>query len=188
MTGYSLALFLHLLFVLLATAGMVLTSLAVMRLRRCTRAVDARHWVAFTERVVPVFPIAVLGLVLTGAYMTHERWTWSTPWVEAALTGLAFIVVLGTGIEGSRLRALKRELDAAGLSERAWYLLCDPVTCTSKVVMLTLVVAVVFVMTVKPLAAGSVAAIAAGVASGVVVAMPMWRPKRAAMPEAAAEG
>lgn len=188
MTGYSLALFFHLLFVLLATAGMVLTSLAVQRLRRATRADDARHWVGFVERVVPVFPVAVLGLVVTGGYMTHLRWSWSTPWVDAALTGLALIVLLGTGVEGSRLRLLRRELDANGLSARAWQLLCDPVTCTSKVMMLTVVVAVVFVMTVKPLAVGSVSAIVVGVVSGVLLAMPMWRPERAAAPEAAAQG
>jgi hypothetical protein len=40
---------------------------------------------------------------------------------------------------------------------------------------LTLVVAIVFIMTVRPMAAGSAVALATAIALGVLAAVPMWR-------------
>lgn len=187
MTPYSLALFLHLLFVLLASAAAALSTFAIVRLRRARSVGDAIAWGSLVARIVPAFPVAVLGLLGTGAYMTQVRWSWSTPWVDAAAAVLGLLVILGTGVEGSRGRALRRELQAAGMSPRARRLLRDPVAWTAKMITLTLVVAAVFVMTVKPTGALCITAIVVAVVAGAVIAAPAWRAREMPMAEAAAE-
>ncbi len=168
MDAYSIALFIHILSLLAATVAMSLATLAGVRLRRARTTTDATAWLALTGQVVPVFPIASLGLLASGVYMTKARWTWSTPWIDAALVGLALIVALGTGIEGSRGRALARELESAGMSRRARRMLSDPLAWSAKLTTLTLLVAVVFVMTLKPAAIGCVVAVSTAVIAGIV--------------------
>jgi hypothetical protein len=173
--AYQIALTLHLLSLLLATASAALSTLGALRLRRAESAADATAWLAFVEKVVRAFPVATVGLLATGAYMTHQRWSWSVPWIDAALVGLGLIIALGTGIERARGQALSRELAASGLSPDARRLLRDPVAWTAKITTLTLVVAVVFVMTMKPAAGGCVAALAVALVAGAIGAVPLWR-------------
>lgn len=187
MTPYTFALFLHLLFVLAACAAAALTTFATMRLRRSESLGEVAEWGTLVARIVPTFPVAVLGLLGTGAYMTHVRWSWSTPWVDAAAVALGMLVMLGPGVEGSRGRALRRELRSAGMSPRARRLLRDPVAWTAKMNTLTLVVAAVFVMTVKPSGALCVTAILVAIVAGVLIAAPAWRARGIPVAEGAAE-
>lgn len=175
MHPYTLALFFHLLSLLLAVAAMALALYGALWLREASHAAEAFGWLRLVERVVPLFPVAVVGLLGTGAYMTHARWGWSLPWIEAALAGLGLIVLCGSGVEGSRMRALRRELAAGVLSPRAERLLRDPVAWSARLTTFTLTVAVVFVMTMKPEAVGSGAALALAVAAGPLAALPFWK-------------
>jgi len=168
MNAYSIALFIHILSLLAATVAMSLATLAGVRLRRARTAPDATAWLALTGRVVRVFPLASLGLLASGVYMTQASWTWSTPWIDAALVGLGLIVALGNGIEGSRGRALARELESAGMSARARRMLRDPMAWSVKLTTLTLFLALLFVMTLKPAAIGCVVAVSTAVITGVV--------------------
>jgi hypothetical protein len=173
--GYQIALTIHLLSLLLATAAAALSTFGALRLRHADSVADAASWLAFVGKVVRAFPVAIVGLLASGAYMTHQRWSWSVPWIDAALVGLGLIIVLGSGIERARGQALSRALAASGMSPGARRLLRDPVAWTAKMTTLTLVVSVVFVMTVKPGAAGCVAAIVVAVAAGAIGAVPLWR-------------
>jgi hypothetical protein len=175
MNGYAVALFFHLLSVLLAAVAASLTTFAAVRVRGAGSPEEAAQWLVVSEKAVRAFPVAVFGLLITGTYMTHQRWAWSVPWIDAALVGLALLVVLGTGIQRSRAVALKHELVSSGMSLRARRLLRDPVAWTAKMVEITLVISVMFVMTVKPTAAECVASIAVAVVAGVLSAIPMWR-------------
>jgi hypothetical protein len=175
MNGYAVALFLHLLSVLLAAVAASLTTFAAVRVRGAGSAEEAAQWLVVSEKAVRAFPLAVLGLLITGTYMTHQRWAWSVPWIDAALVGLALLVVLGTGVQRSRAVALKRELASSGMSPRAQRLLRDPVAWTAKMIEIMLVISVMFVMTVKPTAAECVASIVVAVGVGVLGAVPIWR-------------
>lgn len=175
MNRYSVALFSHFLSLLVACTAAALSMLAAVRLRRAESAVEAGSWLRLVRSVVRLFPLAVLGLVASGAYMTHERWSWSLPWVQAGLAGLALIVVLGSGIEASRGRELGRELEARGLSTRACRLLRDPMGWSARMMTQTIALAVVFVMTTKPGAGGAAGALAAAVVGGLAAAVPFWR-------------
>lgn len=177
--GYSLALFIHLLFVLVACSATSLTTFTALRLRHADDVAEATRWLALTQRIVPAFPVSVVGLLGTGAFMTHQRWGWSIPWIDTALVGLGLIVVLGSGIEASRARTLGRELSTEGMSSRARRLLRDPLAWSAKMTTLTLVIAVVFVMAVKPDAPVCVASIFVALVTGVLVALPLYRAPRA---------
>ncbi len=186
MNGYTIALFLHLISVLLACAASAVAMFASLRLRAARDAAEALEWLSVVRRVVPSFPFAVLGLLATGGYMTHQLRGWTLPWVDAALLGLGLIVALGSGVEAARGRLLGRELAARGLSPLARRLQRDPVAWTAKMTTLTLVVAVVFVMTAKPHAIGSSLAIVAAVVSGALAAIPFWRTRVSDAPPIAA--
>jgi hypothetical protein len=173
--GYQIALTFHFLSLLLATVAAALSTFGAVRLRQADSIADATSWLAFVGKVVRAFPIAIVGLLASGAYMTHQRWSWSVPWIDAALVGLGLIIALGTGIDRARGQALSRALAAAGMSPGIRRLLRDPVAWTARITTLTLVVAVVFVMTVKPAAGGCVAAIIVAVAGGAMGAVPLWR-------------
>lgn len=173
--GYSVALFLHLLFLLAATVATALAGYAALGLRRAASPMEAARWGGMVERVVPAFPVAALGLFGSGAYMTQDSWSWSTPWVVGGITGLAVIMLLGAGVEGRRGRELKRELMTAGMSDRAQRLLRDPIAWSAKVATWTLLVGVVFVMTTKPGSAGCAVALAVAFVAGPLGAVPFWR-------------
>jgi hypothetical protein len=177
--AYSLALYLHLLSLLLAIATASLVTFASLELRLAETPADIGRWGSLIHRVVPAFPVAAIGLFATGAYMTQHTWSWSTPWIDAAIAGLVLIVLLGDGIDASRGRALKKEVMENGLSPRARALVRDPLGWSAKITTLTLTLAVVYVMTVKPGAGGSSAALVVAVLAGCAIAFPLWRPQPA---------
>lgn len=174
MQGYPIALFAHLLSLSLAIVGTSLATYAALRLRAASNVDEATQWLAFTGKVVRVFPIATIGLLATGAYLTWRISGWSEPWILASLIALAAITVLGVGIEGRRGRALRRELQAFGWSPRARHLLCDPLSWSAKLTTLTLLVAVMFIMTDKPSAETCAAVLILAAIAGIFGAVPLW--------------
>src|SRR5262245_65929266 len=66
-------------------------------------------------KVGKFFPIAILGLFGTGAYVTSETtfpWTWSTPWISVGIAALVVLFAQGAGIAertGHKLGAALKE-------------------------------------------------------------------------------
>lgn len=173
--GYSVALFFHLVSLLAAGTAAALAGYAALRLRAAGSPPEVARWGMMIGRVVRVFPPATVGLLASGAYMTQTAWSWSTPWIIAGLVGLAMIVLLGSGVEASRGRALKHEVRTHGLSERARGLLRDPLAWTAKATTWTLMLAVMFIMTTKPPAWGCAISLTVAWLAGVLIALPIWR-------------
>jgi hypothetical protein len=173
-SAYSVVLFVHLLALLVAAMAATVTGYAALQLRDARTAPDAARWGRLVDSVTPAFPVASLTLLGSGAYMTQDQWTWTTPWIDAGLAGLALITVCGAGVEASRGRALKRELMTAGMSPRARRLQRDPYAWSAKMTTLTLMLAIVFVMATKPGATGSFLAIALAVVAGIPAGRPFW--------------
>jgi hypothetical protein len=172
---YSVVLFVHLLALLMATGASALAFFAALQLRGAGAPGEVARWGRLTKAVVPAFPVATLLLLGSGAYLTQAGWTWTTPWIDAGLAGLALIVGCGSGIEAARGRALEQEVRACGLSLRARRLQRDPVAWSAKVTTLTLMVAIVFLMVVKPAALGSGLGLVVALALGPLCAVPFWR-------------
>ena len=185
MSTYSIALFGHFVSLLLAVVCTALTGYAALRVCAAGTADDAKQWLALNGRLVRLFPAAGVGLIATGAYMAHSISGWSEPWLLTSVFGLACIIVLHAAVDGSRSRALGRELHIHGLSDRARALARDPVAWTAKLTGPMVMLAVMFVMTTKPQAATGAAALIVAVIVGILGARPFWHaPSMAGAPHA----
>jgi len=173
--AYSIVLYVHLLALLLATGASAVAFYAALQLRGATSPGEVARWARVVKAVVPAFPIATLLLLGSGAYLTQVGWGWTTPWIDAGIAGLALLVANGSGLESARGRALEREVRTAGMTEQARALLRDPLAWSAKMNTFTLMLAIVFLMVVKPAALGSGLALVVALVLGPVCAVPFWR-------------
>src|SRR5436305_5240437 len=97
---YQFMLFLHIvaLAIGLAAGGILLTCL--IQLRAATSLEQAAPWGAVAGKVEKLFPVAILGLFATGAYMTSHLWTWGTSWIDVAIAGLVVLGLQGPLVGG----------------------------------------------------------------------------------------
>lgn len=99
------------------------------------------------HNIEKLMPIVTVVLLATGAYMTHDRWTWTTPWIDAGIAGLLAITIFGGAVLGSGKLRGPQVLVGQGLN-------------------MGLVLGVMFLMIVKPGIAGSIGALVAGGLAG----------------------
>jgi hypothetical protein len=104
MTAYHIALLLHLLSLLLATAASALLHFAAHRRAQAPTLRESVEWARFGGRTARMFPLAIVLLVLTGAFMVSRAWSWHLGWVQAGLVGALYMPVAGAVI-GARTRA-----------------------------------------------------------------------------------
>jgi len=110
-----------------------------------------------------VFPIAILGLFGSGAYMTSDVWTWSTGWIQVGIAALVVLAIQGPVIaerSGKKLEDALRENGPGPLGEHARRMTRYPGLWVVEFSAIGLVLAIVWNMTVK---AGTGSAIAAAV-------------------------
>ena len=127
---------------------------------------------ALGGNVEKAFPFAILGLFLTGAYMTSDLWTWGTGWIDVAIVSLVVIAAEGRARRRSpHGRSSSAGWDANGpgpLVGRARAMTCDRATWIVSFTNPGIVLGVVWAMTQKP---GTVEAIASVVVGYVVGAL-----------------
>jgi hypothetical protein len=183
MNGYGIALFLHLCALLAAIGASAVIGLAMHRICSARVAGEALQWLGTCKAVAHVFPVALLTLLASGAYMVHRAWRWDAGWVWAGIAGVVFLGVVGDRVEGGRAKRIAHALAAdpgAPLEGRLASLVRDPLWWTAAMVNHAVALAVVFAMATKPGLAGSLAALAVAVAVGAAVAVPLRRaPARA---------
>lgn len=172
MNGYGVVLFLHLAALLAAIGTAGIAHFAEERLAGAETVVAARPWVSLLNRTAPVFPLALLVLLASGAYLVHRGWTWDSGWIEAGLVGVFLLFANGAGVVGRRNLVLKRALRAAAdgqLTDALLQLTRRHLGGIASWANTGLAIGVVFVMTTKPGLAGSLAALAVAAALGVIV-------------------
>jgi hypothetical protein len=176
---YQYVLYVHLLSLLLGVgAGSVLLT-CLFQLRAARTLEQAVPWGIVSGKVAKLFPIAILGLFLTGAYMTHKLWTWGTPWIVLGIVGLVVLGVQGGGIAEHTAKKLQAALLANGpgpLGAEARRMTLHPGLWVVELSNFGLVLAIVWNMTDKPGWGGAIAAVLVGYAVGVVVALLASRP------------
>src|SRR6476469_7257789 len=74
--AYDVAVYLHLLSLFGLVGAITMAGLCYFRLRAAESFGEAAQWARLAERVGWAFPVAILGLVASGAYLTTERWSW----------------------------------------------------------------------------------------------------------------
>jgi hypothetical protein len=167
MDPYRIALFFHLAALLGAISTAAILHQAQWRLLTADSPAALRPAAMLLKRLKPVFPLALLVLVATGAYMTHKSWSWSDGWVESSLVAVGVLLINGAVVVGSRGRRVGRALatgDPAALA-----LTRDPVLHIAPWLNTGLAIGVVFVMATKLSLAGSVAALVIAALIGAAV-------------------
>ena len=174
MTGYHLALFVHLLALIAAAVASGLVHLSEHRFHHSGSLHEARQWHTFAGVTSRTFPIAVLVLVGTGAYMVAGGaiWPWSAGWVRAGLAGA--IVLMGTGaVIGKRSARIGRMLEEraqTGAFDAATSLPADRIIGMLSWSNTCLALAVVFDMVSKPTLIPALGILVVGVLVGLSVA------------------
>jgi hypothetical protein len=181
MNTYHYVLYVHLLslFVGIGAASVLLACLLQLRAARTLE--QAVPWGMMAGKVGKFFPVAILGLFGTGAYMTSETtfpWTWSTGWIEVAIAALVVLTVQGAGIGERTGHNLAAALQANGpgpLGQEARRMALHPGLWVVEFSNIGIVFGVVWNMTEKPGLGESIAAVLVGYAVGAVLALLITR-------------
>jgi hypothetical protein len=117
-TSFLIALFLHIASLLVAFAAAGVMLVCALKLRAAKTGAEAFPWGMVAGKTPRFFPIASLGLFLTGAYMTSKgpsgAWGWSSGWIIASIVGLAAINVEGAILGGRHGKEMREALQGNG--------------------------------------------------------------------------
>ena len=174
MDTYRTVLFFHFLALFVGFGAAAILGLCLFRLRAAQTLADALPWGIVAGKTEKAFPVAILGLFLTGAYMTSDVWTWNTGWIDVAIVSLVVIAAQGVLIASRRAKELEHALEANGpgpLLERARQLTCDRALWIVSFANPGIVLGVVWVMTQKPGTVEAIVAVVAGYAVGALAAL-----------------
>jgi hypothetical protein len=179
---YHYVLYVHLLSLFVGIgAGSVLLA-CLFQLRAARTVEQAAPWGMLAGKIGKLFPVAILGLFGTGAYMTSETtfpWSWSTAWVEVGIAALVVLLAQGAGIAERTGHKLGAALQANGpgpLGPEARRMALHPGLWVVEFANLGIVLGVVWNMTQKPGLGGSIAAVLVGYAVGAALAILCTRP------------
>lgn len=174
MDTYQVVLYVHLLALFIGIGAASVLVVCLFQLRAATTLADAAPWGVVAGKTERAFPVAVVGLFGTGAYMTSHAWTWSTGWIDVSIAGLVLVALQGPLVGGRAGRKLERALHANGpgpLGKRARKMTRHPGLWIAEFTNVGVVFGIVWNMTQKPGVAGAIAAVVGGYAVGAVVAM-----------------
>jgi hypothetical protein len=174
---YHYVLYVHLLslFVGIGAASVLLVCLFQLRAARTLE--QAAPWGMTAGKVGKYFPVAILGLFGTGAYMTSETtfpWTWSTRWIDVGIAVLVVLFAQGFGIAervGHKLGAAMQANGPGPLGPECRRLALHPGLWVVEFTNIGIVLGVVWNMTQKPGLGESLAAVLVGYAVGAALAL-----------------
>jgi len=175
-------LYIHLLALSVGIGAGTVLLVCLFQLRGAQTLADAVPWGRVAGKTGRTFPIAILGLFGTGAYMTTDIWTWSTRWIDVSIAGLVLLALQGPLVAERTAKKLERALQANGpgpLGEHARRMTRHPGLWVSEFANLGVVFGVVWDMTQKPGTAAAIAAVLGGYAVGAVVALPFTKARAA---------
>jgi hypothetical protein len=170
MSGYQVALFFHLLALLSAIGASTIEHVSMAEVRDAPTGREALRRLGLAHAFSRVFPVALAVLVGTGAWMVHDDWSWSAPFVLAGIAGSVFLLVTGAGVLGPRAGRVAAAL-AAAPDERVPDLVRDPVWWCVSWGDTGVAIGVVLAMTARPGAAASALCVAGGLGVGVLVGL-----------------
>lgn len=173
---YDVALFLHILGVVLLVGAVTTTLLATVRAQRAATVAEVASLSAVTGKIDTVIGPAMLLILGPGLYMVSRHGDdgsirWTSGWVDVAIVVFLVMAVLGPTVEAAHAKRLLRlatqappgpvppELDAARRAPAGTYVTFFGVSQ---------IVAFLYLMTNKP---GLVSAIAVCVGGGLVSAV-----------------
>jgi hypothetical protein len=186
---YHVVLYVHLLALFIGIGAGSVLLVCLFQLRAAQTLADAAPWGAVAGKTGRMFPIAILGLFGSGAYMTTDVWTWSTGWIDVSIAGVVLLAIQGPLVAERTAKKLEHALRENGpgpLGETARRMTRHPGLWVSEFTNFGIVFGIVWNMTQKPGTASAVAAIVGGYGVGAVLAL-RFANAPAGEPEAVAE-
>lgn len=174
MDTYQVVLYVHLLAVFIGIGAASVLMACLFQLRAAKTLAEAVPWGVVAGKTEHAFPIAILGLFGTGAYMTSDIWTWSTGWIDVSIAGLVLLGLQGPLVGGRTGKRLKQTLQDNGpgpLGKQARRMTRHPGLWVTEFANIGVFLGIVWNMTQKPGTGEAIAAIAGGYAVGAIVAM-----------------
>lgn len=191
MDRYHIALFVHIVTLLVAAGATAVTKLAVGRRMRARTVGELQDWHNVLTSAAKLFPICLAMFVITGAYMLSfaQANVWSMGYVVAGLTGVALLLSSGVFLatKGRAVSQLLEGLAKNGVDQPAPKLVPPPLVAALPLINTGLVLGVVFDMATKPVSIPvALSVLAIGIVLGA--AMGMRRPAPATQPAGRAVG
>jgi hypothetical protein len=188
MNIYHIALFLHLVALIVAAAATAVTKLAVGRRIRARTVGEALEWHDILISSSKLFPICLATFLVTGASMLSVvgASAWANGFVVAGLAGVVLLFASGTflGIKAKGLRRVLAGMAEMGKDAPAPNLAPPPLVTMLPVANTGIALAVVFDMVTKP-ASISIAVGVVVIAIVASFAMAWWQRPAAAHADAA---
>jgi len=166
---YHYVLYIHLLSLLVGIGAATVISVCLFQLRGARELTDALPWGRVAGKTGRMFPIAILGLFGSGAYMTSDIWTWSTGWIQVGIAALVVLAIQGPLIaerSGKKLEHALKENGPGPLGEHARRMARYPGLWVVEFSAIGLVLAIVWNMTVKASTGQAIAAALIGYGVG----------------------
>jgi hypothetical protein len=154
MDPYHVALFIHIVTLIVAVYATAVTKVAVGR-RGIARTVgDALDWHGILMSTSKLFPVCLAAFTITGAYMLSlaRPSVWSSGFVVAGLTGVVFLLASGVflAVKGKALQQVLEGIAQRGLDQPAPKLMPPPIVAALPAINTGVAVGVVFDMVTKP--------------------------------------
>jgi len=178
---YHYVLYVHLLALFVGIGAGSVLLVCLLQLRAARTVEQAGPWGMMAGKMGKFFPVAIIGLFATGAYMTSTSispWSWSTRWIDVGIAALIVLTVQGAGIAERTGHKLGAALQANGpgpLGPEARRMTLHPGLWVVEFSNLGIVFGVVWNMTLKPGLGESIAAVLIGYAVGAALAILITR-------------
>ncbi len=175
---YNFVLFLHLVGVVLLVGAVTTTLVATLRAQTARSVPELRSLTAVTERIEVVMIPAMILIIGPGLYMVSRHGgggsiPWSAGWVGTALVVAVMLAVIGSTVEARYAQRL-RDAIASESDELPQDDLREVQRASIPIFMSffggSQIVALLFLMTIKPGLAGSISACATAAVASVIAA------------------
>jgi hypothetical protein len=154
MDRYHVALFIHIVTLIVAVYATAVTKLAVGRSSSARTVGDALDWHGVLMSTSKLFPICLFAFTITGAYMLSfaQPSVWGSGFVVAGLTGVVLLLASGVflAVRGNALQQLLEAFAQRGLDQPAPKLVPPPIVAALPTINTGIAIAVVFDMVTKP--------------------------------------
>jgi hypothetical protein len=188
MDRYHIALFVHLLAVVVAAGATAVTKLAATRGAGAKTVGELLDWHNVLTSTAKLFPICLAAFVITGFYMLSvaHMAIWSSGFVVAGLVGVLLLFASGTflGIKGNALKQALEHIAAKGADQPAPILAPPALVAALPLINTGISLGVVFDMATRPASIPVALAVLAfgavlGAAMGMKRSAPVVKPAMA---------
>jgi hypothetical protein len=155
--------FIHVISAIGVFGALAIEGAVLLQIRRSADSVQLRT--ALDDfRLVPRMAIpSLLVTILSGLYLTATVWGWRAAWIDVGLLGLIVTAAIGAATTGPRIARLQTTLN--GDDRR------DPILPASFIMRTSILIGIVFLMTVKPPLGASLIAMATAAGAALLAAL-----------------